>query len=195
LQKYSISVFFLGLIGMIYMIDNLYPYGRFTPFQIMVPTTTTFAANFLNLMGFQTSTSTHTSAYYGSLSRLQVYDTRGKLLARFDIAWPCSGVESLLIYTVTILLFLKKMDISWKHKTLYFMIGAVVTYFINVLRIATIFMIAINQGDWLSFHNFYGQLYSITWIISYPLMVIGSQALWGKIRNWRTEHKQPFTVN
>lgn len=195
LQKYSISVFFLGLIGMIYMIDNLYPYGRFTPFQIIVPTTTTFAANFLNLIGFQTSTSTHTSAYYGSLSRLKVYDTQGKLLARFDIAWPCSGVESLLIYTVTILLFLKKMDISWKHKTLYFMIGAVVTYFINVLRIATIFMIAINQGDWLSFHNFYGQLYSITWIISYPLMVIGSQALWGKIRNWRTEHKQPFTVS
>jgi len=190
LQKYSISIFFLGLIGMIYTIDNLYPYGRFMPFQIIVPITTTFAANFLNLMGFQTSTSTHTSAYYGSLSSLKVYDAQGIPLARFDIAWPCSGVESLLIYTVTILLFLKKTDISWKHKIIYFAIGAIVTYFINVLRIATIFMIAINQGDWLSFHNFYGQLYSITWIIFYPLVIIGSQALWGKIRSWRTEHKQ-----
>jgi exosortase/archaeosortase family protein len=65
------------------------------------------------------------------------------------------------------------------------MLGVVVTYFINVLRIVTIFVIGINGGDWMAFHNIYGQLYSITWIVSYPLLIIGSQMLWAKMRNRR----------
>lgn len=65
------------------------------------------------------------------------------------------------------------------------MLGVVVTYFINVLRIVTIFVIGINGGDWMAFHNIYGQLYSITWIVSYPLLIIGSQMLWAKIKNRR----------
>jgi exosortase/archaeosortase family protein len=105
------------------------------------------------------------------------------------IDWPCSGVESLLIYTVTILLFLKKSGISLKHKIIYFMIGAIVTYFINILRIVTLYVIAIHNGNWGIFHDYYGPLYSITWIISYPLVIIGSQALLDKIRNWRRSIK------
>jgi hypothetical protein len=63
----------------------------------------------------------------------------------------------------------------------YFVFGAAVTYFINALRIVTIFMIAINGGDVGLFHNYYGQLYSLFWIMSYPLMIMGSRALWGRI--------------
>jgi exosortase/archaeosortase family protein len=125
---------------------------------------------------------------YGSMPDLTVTGSQGK--ARFGIAWPCSGVESLLIYTVTILLFLKKTDIPWKHRITYFSIGAVVTYLINIFRVVTIFLLAMDYG-WPSpqavqFHNYYGMLYSITWIISYPLIIIGSRALWGRIRNWKT---------
>jgi exosortase/archaeosortase family protein len=63
------------------------------------------------------------------------------------------------------------------------MLGVVVTYFINVLRIVTIFVIGINGGDRMAFHDIYGQLYSITWIVSYPLLIMGSQMLWAKIKN------------
>jgi hypothetical protein len=49
------------------------------------------------------------------------------------------------------------------------------------LRIATIFIIDLGGGDWNSFHNFYGMLYSMSWIMSYPLLIIASRALWGKI--------------
>jgi len=180
LKNYSISTIFLGTIGMIYTIDNLYPYGRFTPFQIIVPTTTMLSADVLNLMGYYT----RWLGFSSGLPTLIASNLQGKE-AVFAIGWPCSGVESLLLYTITILLFLKKSTISWKHGIIYFAIGAVVTYFINILRIATIFIIAINGGDITTFHNYYGQLYSITWIISYPLIIIGSQALWGKIRNWK----------
>jgi exosortase/archaeosortase family protein len=110
--------------------------------------------------------------------------------AKFAIAWPCAGIESLLIFTVVILLFLKRMPISWKAKSGYFVFGAGVTYFINILRIVTIFMIAMNspplyeqsmEVQW--FHFYYGPLYSITWIIVYPLLIFASQSLWHRFRS------------
>lgn len=183
LGDFSISALLLFAVGTVYIIDNFYPYGQFTPFQILVPTTTNLAADVLNLMGYETTISFITShPVYGSMPYLAVKDFQG-LWHGFGIAWPCAGVESLLIYTVTILLFLKKTAIPRKHKIVYFVIGAIVTYFINILRIVTIFVIAVNGGDIGIFHDYYGQLYSITWIISYPLIIIGSRILWRKIRS------------
>lgn len=186
LKEFSISAFFLGIIGIIYTMDILYPYGRFTPFQLLVPTTATFAANFLNLMGYETSLTISTTARYGTLPYLVVEDSLGRVAA-FGIAWPCSGIESLIIYSVTILLFLRKTAIPWTQKVAYFVIGAAVTYFINILRIVSIFLIAVDYGAVSPqvdlFHNYYGPLYSIIWIISYPLIIIGSRALWSKIRS------------
>ncbi|MDI6904159.1 MAG: exosortase/archaeosortase family protein [Candidatus Bathyarchaeia archaeon] len=187
LKDFSISVFFLGIIGAIYTIDNLCPYGRFTPFQILVPTTTNLAADILNLMGYQTRMSFISNhPVYGSMPYLAIKDSQG-FWRGFGIAWPCAGVESLLIYTVTILLFLKKTAIPWKHRMIYFVIGAIVTYFINILRIVTIFVISANGGDVWTFHDYYGQLCSITWIISYPLLIIGSRALWSKIKERKVD--------
>lgn len=185
LKTHSISALFLGVIGMIYTIDNVYR-GSFTPFQIIVPTTATLAASLLNFMGYRT-------IWYpmvDGMPDLRVTSSQGRSI-RFQIAWPCSGVDSLLIYSVTILLFLKNSTISWKQRIAYFIFGAAVTYFINILRIVTIFIIGINSGlsAAYAFHDYYGQLYSITWITSYPLLIIGSRALWGKIRGNATAAK------
>lgn len=88
-----------------------------------------------------------------------------------------------MIYAVTILLFLKNSAIPWRQRLVYFVFGAAVTYFINVLRIVTIFIIGVNGGDAMAFHDVYGQLYSVSWIVFYPLLIMGSRAFWGKIRN------------
>jgi thaumarchaeosortase len=187
LKDFSISTVFLGIIGVIYTIDNLYPNGSFPPLQFFVPTTATLAAKVLNLMGYETRM-LFTSSNPTYVPDLIVTNSQGKI-AEYAIAWPCAGVESLLIYTVTILLFLKKTVFPWKHGIIYsityFVIGGLVTYFINILRIATIFVIAVNGGNIWPFHNYYGQLYSVTWIISYPLIIIGSRILWKKVKNWR----------
>jgi len=184
LTDFSISVFFLGIIGLLYTIDELYPVGRFTPFQFLVLPTATLAENVLNLMGYKTAMSITSDPYYGLMPSLEVLTPKR---VEFGIAWPCAGVESLLIYTVTILLFLKKSVIPWWQRIIYFVIGAIVTYFINVLRIVSFYLVAINGGDVVRFHNIYGPLYSITWIIAYPLIIIGSRALWRRIRNRKTE--------
>lgn len=180
---FLLPAFFLLSIGAIFAIDNLYPYGWFTPFQILVPATATLAANVLNLMGYQTHLSFTTHPLYGFMPYLEITNTEPP--TEFGIAWPCAGVESLIIYTVTILLFLKKTSIPWRHRILYFAVGASITYVINILRVVAIFVISMSGGDVWAFHNYYGWLYSITWIMSYPLIIAGSRIAWRRLRNWR----------
>jgi len=187
LKDFSLSAAIPGAIGAIYIIDNFYPYGSFTPFQIFVQPTATLAANVLNLMGYQTR---FLPPEMPGVPNLVAWNSVG--YTNFGIAWPCSGVESLLIYTVTILLFLRKSAISWIQKIIYFVIGAGVTYLINILRIVTIFVISINTGGGYTpqakqFHEFLGPFYSIIWIVAYPLIIIGSGILWSKIRGKRQE--------
>lgn len=178
--SFAISMIFLGVIGAVYMIDTLYPYGRFTPFQIFVPTTTQLSASVLNIMGYKTSITFEPVLNEGILPVLRVQDIYGHT-ATHAVAWVCSGVESLIIFSVTIPLFFKNSGIPWMHRIVYFIFGAAVTYFINALRIATIFILDLNGGDWNTFHNLYGMLYSMAWIMSYPLLIIGSRALCGRI--------------
>lgn len=183
LKNILISPVFLATIGAVYTIDNVYRNGGFTPFQIFVPATATLAARFLSFLGYQTQLSLS-----GSMPVLYAHLANSTVGFAAAIAWPCSGVESLVIYTVTILLFLKKSVFSLAQKVTLFAIGAIVTYIINILRIATIFIIAINTGGYYTvqaqqFHDFYGQLYSIIWIISYLFIIIGSETLWERFRS------------
>ena len=183
LAGFALPGLFVGLVGIIYTIDNVFPNGEFTPFQILVPTTATLAAKTLNWLGYATSMTT-----VNGMPTLQATGPLGT--AKFSIAWPCAGIESFLIYTAVVLLFLQQMHISWKAKTGYFVFGAVVTYFINVLRIVTIFQIGMQYGvnsiQVDNFHYYYGPLYAITWIVSYPLIIFAVQALWRRRKNGKT---------
>jgi len=187
LKDFALPAIFLAAIGIMYTIDNFFPNGTFTPFQLPVPITTQLAADVLNLMGHATRITETTGTPDGWLSILHVIDPKTGLdiiSPPIAIAWPCAGVESLIIYTITILVFLQGSTISWTRRAIYFVFGAVVTFFINVLRIVTLFTIALQYGDQSSqfndFHFYYGQLYSITWIMLYPLIIIGGQFL----SNW-----------
>jgi len=198
LRTFSVPLFFLIAVGLLYTIDNLYPYGQFTLFQFLVPTTTTLAAAVLNLMGYNTTLITQTDPLQGTLPLLTATDPNNPVrTATFAVAWPCAGIESLLIFTVVTLLFLKRMSISWKAKVGYFAVGAAVTYFINILRIVAIFLIGMNGQDITSFHFYYGPLYSIAWIVAYPLIILGSQSLWRRLKNSRTcsTELQPLQPN
>jgi thaumarchaeosortase len=182
LAGFALPALFVGLVGVLYTIDNVFPYGQFTPFQLLVPTTATLAAGVLGLMGYTAVLGTEIGT---GMPTLQVTGSLGT--AKFAIAWPCAGIESLLIFTAVALLFLKRMNISWKAKIGYFAFGAAITYFINVLRIATIFTIGTQFGvespEVQAFHFYYGPLYAMAWIISYPLIILASQGLWRKIKN------------
>lgn len=173
LPVFSGSIFFLGIMGLLFTIDDLHPGGKFAPLQMLVPVTAFFAASFLGLAGYKVTLSEFNDPIYGLVSILEVNSEQ------FKIGWICAGVESLVIYTVVIFLFLKKSDIAAKRKLLYFILGAAVTYLINIMRIFTLVMIALsgNMKYFHDFHNFYGSFYSITWITIYPIIIMGIESL------------------
>ena len=193
LTDFSLSTAFLGIIGLLFIMDQLYP-QKLTPLQIFVPATATLAAKVLNLMGYQT-----TLSFATNMPLLTVVGPKNPIRTQFGIDWTCAGVESLLIYTITILLFLRKTTIPWTHRIIYLVIGAVVTYSINIFRVVSLVVIGIEYGgtssEFQRFHNYYGMLYSMTWIICYPLIIIGSRVLWGKIRNWEAGRKKTISFS
>ncbi len=173
---YAISCVFLSAIGLMYTIDNVYPFGRFAFFQALVPTTVTLAEKVLNLLQYQTDVIPGEGTV-----RLMVWNASGR--TSLGVAWPCAGIDSLILYTVTFALFLKRINISWRLKATYFLVGAIMIFLINVLRVVTIFQIAVTGDNFLLFHDLYGPLYSVTGIISYLFLILGGRLLWQRLRN------------
>lgn len=219
LKKFSVSLFFLGAIGTVYMIDTFYPYGAFVVFQAVVPITTSSASQVLTWMGYQTYIVPNPTE---NMPTLIVFDPTDPLRrqAAYAIGWPCAGIQSLFIYTFAMLLFLKEAPFGLRRdaicaaisgrskliariesiaylsesrlfntaKTLFlnvlgllpfftiFAVGALGTYMVNILRIVTIFVVTINAGPQgqaagRTFHDYFGELYSLTWIIVYLTIV------------------------
>jgi thaumarchaeosortase len=195
LKAFSIPAFFLFAVGLIYTIDNVYPYGQFTPFQIFVPTTAALASAILNFMGYTTSMSYVQTSMQGTMPLLTASNPQNFSTATFSIAWPCAGIESFLIFTVVVLLFLKRMNISLKGKIGYFAFGAAVTYLINAFRIVNIFTAGMVYGEnsvqVQDIHLYYGPLYAMAWIVAYPLLIIVSQSLWNRIHKPKLAATQP----
>ena len=173
-KRFALPALFVGLVGILYAIDNVFSAGQFTPFQIIVPLTTTLASKTLGFMGYSTLIGTE-----NGMPTLQASGALGT--AKFAVAWPCAGVESLLIFTAVALLFMQQMSISWKAKTGYFVAGAAVAYLVNIVRIVTLFTIGVqfgvNSDQVKMFHNTYGALYSLIWIVAYPLIILAIDSL------------------
>lgn len=171
LRYFALSLLLLGATGTVYMIDTLYPFGAFTPFQSFVPFTALAADQILKWMGYDTSLTFQIHPLSGvELPVIEVIGTG----AKFGIGWPCAGVQSLFIYTFTVLLLLRRMGTQTILKIVYFVVGAFGTYIVNILRVVSIFLVAIHQGEIAAttFHDFYGEFYAMTWIVLYLAIVI-----------------------
>ena len=181
IADFALPAIFAALVGIIYTIDNVFPYGEFTPFQLLVPTTASLAAGVLGWMGYAVIPGVEAST---GMPTLQVTGVAGS--AQFAIAWPCAGIESLLIFTAVALLFLKQMNISRKAKVGFFAFGAAITYLINILRITEIFVIGAQYGTYSpevdAFHYYYGPLYAMAWIVAYPLIIMVATMGWQKFK-------------
>ncbi len=170
LKVFSLPAAIVLGIGIVYMIDTMYPSGAFAPLQTLALPTAACAAVLLEFLGIRFNL-TYSPSSIGSMPVI-VVNAQGTSVAT-SVAWPCAGVHSLFLYTVLILLLFGKSNISGFRKVIYFIVGLVGTYFVNVLRIVTYFVFLIDQGREvaLTFHNVYGELYFFTWILVYILMI------------------------
>lgn len=171
LKTLSISLTLLGGIGVAYMFDTIYPFGVFRPLQALALPTAAVTAALFDLLGY---TVRLVFPVYIAESYLPSLTVRmGGKSASATIAWACAGVHSLLLYVVIILVFFKKSDISAFRKLAYFIIGLFGTFFVNVLRVFSIFVISLNYGKdaGTNFHNTYGEMYSVIWIFLFILLI------------------------
>lgn len=166
-KRFSISGFFLTAFSTFYSLDVFFPYGSIQVLQSIVPVTVAVSVWVLGLMGYGTYT---TSVSGGSL--LMVTRGGGRPAA-FLVYWPSGGVQSLILYSFTILFFLRNATMPFWRKGVYFIVGAVGTFFANVFRIASISVLGVSSGTEAAkmFHDYYGELYFIVWMILYLLIV------------------------
>jgi thaumarchaeosortase len=177
LKSLSISMSLLAGMSTIYLVDTIWPFGTFKPMQLFVVPTAAFATVLLEFLGYNvTLTYPVSSPEYGSLP-LMIVSTGGET-AGASIAWPCAGVHSLLLFTLITLVFFKKTTMQRERKIILFLMGAAGTYLTNILRIASFFTISIHYGSEAGtiFHNSYGELYFIAWMLIYFAIIVAIQS-------------------
>jgi len=167
MKTFSISLSLLGVMGLVYTVDTYYPDGMLKPLQMLALPAAACAAALLEILGYN-----FTLRYQpgpGSLPTIYMGGFRP-----VGIVWSCAGVHSLLLYLLIILLLFKRSNISRIRKLVYFIVGAVCTYFVNILRIASYFVIRESSGQDAaqSFHDSIGELYFIFWMFAYILLII-----------------------
>ncbi|MEM3378482.1 MAG: exosortase/archaeosortase family protein [Candidatus Bathyarchaeia archaeon] len=171
LKYFSISFALLGGIALAYMFDTVYPFGVFRPLQAFALPTAAVAAALLDLLGYAVQLTFPVYAFDSYLPSLAI--SMDGQSASVIIAWACAGVQSLLLYIVIIHVFFKKAELSAFRKLAYFIIGLFGTFFVNVFRVISILLIMLNQGRdaGMVFHNTYGEMYSVIWILLYVLLI------------------------
>jgi exosortase/archaeosortase family protein len=171
LKVFSISLALLAGIGIAYMFDTIVPWGIFRPLQAFALPTAAVSAALLDLMGYAVRLVFPVYSVESNLPSLTV--TLGGNTATVAIAWACAGVQSLLLYVVIIFVFFKKAEISAFRKLAYFVIGLFGTFFVNVLRVTSILLIMLASGKAAGevFHNTYGEMYSVIWILLFILLI------------------------
>jgi thaumarchaeosortase len=95
---------------------------------------------------------------------------------RLQVFWPSVGVESMLIFSLVMIVFAVKLSAPAKRKMIYAVVGAVGTVFLNVVRIFVISYYGVccaTSSEGLdAFHNMIGQLLYPVWIIAYLYIVL-----------------------
>jgi len=148
-----------------YCVDAFYPYGSIGPLQFwanFIVADVGFLARGVGLPIFGLDNVLTISGLHGYY-RLAVY-------------WPSVGVQSMIIYSIVMLLLAAKLDSPLIRKLVYAAVGVVGTIFLNVLRI---FIIAYYgyayaySGDQLdAFHNSIGEILFPIWIIGFLVIVL-----------------------
>ena len=189
LKSFAVSSFFIGGVGVFYMVDTFYPYGTFTTLQSFVPITTSAATIILNLLGYATQTFSGGADGLGLL----VTGSDGKTYQAI-VSWSCAGSHSLFLYSFMIMLFLRGTNISRTRKIIYVIMGAAGTFFVNILRIVAILLAGVNSGASLAatFHEFYGEFFFIAWMFIYlTILYLLETRIFPKIRNKQKKEQSP----
>ncbi len=158
------------------MMDAFFPEDSLAFLQVWVYVIWDVVIFILYLLGFRTINPLdpfHSTAPSLLLqgNNLHLRGFRGPMT--LTIYWPSSGVVSMIIYSLVIMVLLVKLQAPRKRKLPYALIGAIGTYLVNVTRITLIVLyVTYISLDVEAFHQSIGEVLFIGWIFIYLLYVI-----------------------
>ena len=176
--KAIVTPIVLGL-GMLafYLLDAFFPYGEIGPLQ--------FWANFI-VAGVALLSKLFGLPIYGLQNYLTIAGTKG--FFRLAVYWPSVGVQSMIIYSLVMIVVAAKLDAPLKRKLTYVVVGVTGTIFLNVIRIFTIayygYAYATTGQQLDAFHNSIGEILFPIWIAIFLVIVL-------QIENKIAERSEP----
>jgi thaumarchaeosortase len=165
--------------GILDMMDAYFPEDSLAFLQIWVYVIWNVVVFLLSLLGFHTNVNPLAGTVQPPSiqligNRLLLWGSKGFIT--LAIFWPSSGVVSMIVYSLVIVVLMVKLDAPRKRKAIYAAIGAAGTYLVNVIRITLIVLyVAFVSLDVEAFHQSIGEVLFITWIFIYLLFVIRTE--------------------
>jgi thaumarchaeosortase len=163
--------------GILAAMDAFFPQDSLAFLQVWVYVIWNVVVLLLGLLGFHTNINPYTNSTISTPSlflqgnRLYLWGKVGFM--ELEIFWPSSGVVSMIVYSLVLIVLLVKLDAPRKRKALYAVIGAAGTYFVNVIRITLIVLyVTYISLDVEAFHQSIGEILFILWIFIYLIVVI-----------------------
>jgi thaumarchaeosortase len=157
-------VFSLGML-FFYLLDAFFPYGSLGPLQ--------FWANFI-VAGVVLLAKLLGLPIEGFTNHLNIAGVYGYY--RLVVYWPSVGVQSILIYSVVMVVIAAKLDAPLVRKLIYALVGVVGTILLNVLRIFVIayygYAYATSGQQLDAFHNAVGEILFPIWIVLFLILII-----------------------
>lgn len=155
-------------------LDSFFPYDSLGPLQMIVPTYLQFDQSILRFIGDHFVYLGNDTPASASGNLLVLKGFHGPFY--LQVFWPSAGVQSVIIYSLVMLSILLRLRIPFSHKLIYFLVGALGTASVNILRIVSLSMVAItvtsNVKEWETFHSFAGEIMFLPWIGIYLTAVI-----------------------
>lgn len=172
--------------GLILLLDSFFPYGSISFLAGMVPLITNMVVFLLGVSGVHMMNGPYDPApppaVYLTGNFLWMRGLPGNIV--LQINWPCMGVFSMLIYTLIMAILMMKLNAPAKRKLIYFVIGAIGTFFINIFRIFLIaYYVAFISIDVKIFHENIGEFLFLAWVVFFLLTVVKIESKLTKARS------------
>ncbi len=156
------------LIGsaIILSLDAFFPFDTLGPLQFIVPYVLKIDEWLINTLNLGKA--------YANNNLLLLSGNKGSMA--LQVFWPSAGVHSMIIYTLVMLAFLLKMSIPRRRMIIYFIIGAIGTFTVNMIRIFSlslfVLMVSANPVAFEEFHSIAGEIMFLPWLAIYLFLIM-----------------------
>ena len=149
------AIIYLAGNAIILSLDAFFPYDSLGPLQMIVPLYLELDEAIINWVDRYLIDLGPLTPAIAEGNSLVLTGLNGPFALR--VFWPSAGVHSLVIYTVVMLAFLLKMQIPLERRVVYFVIGTLGTFIVNLVRIISLsffpLLVTTNIQTWEGYHS------------------------------------------